>query len=157
MLWEGKQKKFKQKGYAVFVAFEGQCFYAILVQGTRQHCRTTVQQFWSFMASVSGLNLAAHKTWSISTFGHLNLLFWPPSPILRPDSFSDNNISFQIKVFFEWLICVSFEGAQIGVFRIVLLYVPSNVPVVSVIAQKLCVSKQTVSKGDIAQSKLAWK
>ena len=58
----GKTKKFKQKGYAVFVAFKGQCFIAILVQGIRQQCRTAVQQFWRFMARESGPSLAAHET-----------------------------------------------------------------------------------------------
>ena len=65
----GKTKDSNKKRYVVFVAFEGQCFYVILVQGIRQYCRTVVRQFWSFMASVSGLILEVHGTWSTSTFG----------------------------------------------------------------------------------------
>ena len=45
----GKTKKFKQKGYAVFVAFEGQCFISILVQGiwtVFQDCCAAVLAFY---------------------------------------------------------------------------------------------------------------
>ena len=61
-LWRENKINSNSLGKLLFVAFEGQCFIAILVQGTGRQCRTAVQQFWSFMDSESGPSLAVHET-----------------------------------------------------------------------------------------------
>ena len=53
--------KFEQIGYAVFVASEVQFLYAIWCKWG-QHSKTALQQFWSVVASTTGLGLAAYWT-----------------------------------------------------------------------------------------------
>ena len=85
-------------GKLLFAVFEGQCFIAILVQGVGQ-CRTAVHHFWSFMASESGLCLAAHVTWSTNAFGLSSFCIDSlDSPF---DQNFSNHLLFSIKVTFE--------------------------------------------------------
>ena len=98
-LLEGKQNNMNNLSKLLFVAFEGQFFISILVQGIGRQCRTVVQQFWSFMASESGPSLAAHVTWSTNAFGLSSFcLDSLDSPF---DQTFSNHLLFSIEVTFE--------------------------------------------------------
>ena len=98
-LLEGKQNNLNNLSKLLFVAFEGQCFIAILVQGNGQQCRTVVQQFWRFMASESGPSLEARLTWSTNALGLSSFcLDSLDSPF---DQTFSNHLLFSIEVMFE--------------------------------------------------------
>ena len=120
--------KFEQKGHVVLVAFEGSIRMPNWCKNKGNVAGLLCSSFGVLWPLYQAWTWQHMGLWPSSIFGYLNLLFWPPSLILRPDFFSDKNISFQIKVLFEWLIWVSFEGAQIGVFRPGLLWVSLNGP-----------------------------
>ena len=91
-----------------------------------------MQQFWSVMVRASGLDLQ-QTSLNISSFRF---------DLIGP---TFDQTPLQIAIFIS----------NQSVFRMGPFVHPSKGPVVSVIAQKLCVSKQIVSKGDNTQSKLA--